>query len=51
MVIACTVALGILFFVKARFEEKLLMDHFEGYAEYATKVGRFVPGLGKIRLK
>lgn len=29
--------------VKARFEERLLTERFDGYAEYARRTGRFVP--------
>jgi protein-S-isoprenylcysteine O-methyltransferase Ste14 len=35
--------------VKARFEEKLLLEKFEEYAHYAAKVGRLFPGIGRIR--
>jgi protein-S-isoprenylcysteine O-methyltransferase Ste14 len=31
--------------VKARFEERLLAQHFAGYAAYARVTPRFVPGL------
>jgi protein-S-isoprenylcysteine O-methyltransferase Ste14 len=34
---------------KARFEERLLFAKYPDYAEYASKVGRLVPGVGRIR--
>ncbi len=34
--------------VKARAEERLLLERYENYRDYARTVGRFVPGLGKI---
>lgn len=41
--------LTVLLSVKARFEEKLLMAKYEGYREYASRVGRILPALGRIR--
>ena len=38
-----------LFEYKARFEEKLLLAAYSGYAEYAQKTGRFVPFVGKLK--
>ena len=34
---------------KARWEERMLVDEHPGYSEYAARVGRFLPGLGRIR--
>jgi len=34
--------------VKARAEERLLLERYENYRDYARSVGRFIPGLGKI---
>lgn len=45
----CGVALVILLSVKARFEEKLLLAKFEGYAAYAARTGRIIPFVGRIR--
>jgi protein-S-isoprenylcysteine O-methyltransferase Ste14 len=44
-----TIALIVLFAVKARFEERLLLAAYPGYAAYAARVGRFVPGVGKLQ--
>jgi protein-S-isoprenylcysteine O-methyltransferase Ste14 len=39
-----TVALGVVWALKARVEEEFLSDRYSGYAEYASRVGyRFVP--------
>jgi protein-S-isoprenylcysteine O-methyltransferase Ste14 len=35
--------------LKARAEEAMLLKKFQGYASYAARVGRFVPGVGMIR--
>jgi protein-S-isoprenylcysteine O-methyltransferase Ste14 len=43
------VALLALLEVKARAEEAMLMRKYEGYASYASRVGRFFPGVGTIR--
>lgn len=48
IVIAFCVALWILFMIKARFEDKLLLAHYPEFAEYASKTGRFIPFVGKI---
>jgi len=34
--------------VKARAEERLLLERYPEYAEYGSRVGRFVPGVGKF---
>ena len=36
------------FAYKARWEEHRLTARYPGYAEYATRVGRFLPGVGRI---
>jgi protein-S-isoprenylcysteine O-methyltransferase Ste14 len=46
LVIAATVALIVLFAVKARWEEKHLAATFPGYSDYMTRTGRFVPFVG-----
>ena len=46
LVIGGTVALVVLFAVKARWEEKHLASTFPGYADYMTGTGRFVPYVG-----
>lgn len=47
-VVAAVVALGALFALKARFEEKLLLAKYPDYLAYAAHVGRFVPGIGML---
>lgn len=42
-------ALVVLLQVKARAEEAMLLEKYQGYASYAARVGRFVPGVGTIR--
>ena len=42
------VALIVLLQVKARAEEAMLIKKYQGYASYAARVGRFVPGVGSI---
>jgi protein-S-isoprenylcysteine O-methyltransferase Ste14 len=44
-----TLLLAVFFAVKARMEEKYLLRTYAGYAEYAARVGRFLPGLGRLR--
>lgn len=48
-----TVAFCVIFVLflsyKARFEEKLLLSKFPEYKQYASKVGRFIPFVGKLR--
>ena len=48
-VVAAVVALGVLFAVKARFEDALLVAKYPEYLTYGQRVGRFVPGVGKLR--
>lgn len=36
------------FAFKARWEEHRLVATYPGYAEYAARVGRFVPGVGRL---
>lgn len=43
------VALLALFMVKSRFEEQLLMQKFSDYRDYASRVGRLIPLIGRIR--
>jgi protein-S-isoprenylcysteine O-methyltransferase Ste14 len=43
------IALFILLEFKARFEEKLLLEHYADYAGYASRVGRLIPFVGRIR--
>lgn len=40
-------ALTVLFEVKTRVEERYLTVAYDGYAEYAARTGKFVPGLRK----
>lgn len=48
-VAAAVVALGGLFAIKARFEETLLVAKYPKYVDYARRVGRFFPGVGRVR--
>ena len=41
------VALSVLLHIKASFEERLLRRVYPDYAEYATRVGRLLPFLGR----
>jgi len=41
--------LSVLLSFKARFEESMLLRKFDGYRAYATKVGRLLPGIGKLK--
>lgn len=45
--ISC-ILLFVLFMIKARFEEKLLLATYPAYSAYAARVGRFIPGVGKL---
>ena len=41
--------LFVLLAVKARWEERMLLEEHPDYQDYAADVGRFVPGIGKLR--
>ena len=43
--IACWFALALVLLAKAMLEERGLRAHFPGYAEYAKRVHRFIPGV------
>jgi protein-S-isoprenylcysteine O-methyltransferase Ste14 len=43
------VALLSVLMTKSRFEERMLADQYPDYASYAARVGRLVPGIGRIR--
>jgi protein-S-isoprenylcysteine O-methyltransferase Ste14 len=43
------VALVVLLSVKSRWEERMLTVVHAEYADYAATVGRFVPGIGKLK--
>lgn len=43
------VALAVFFEVKTRFEEGFLVEEYGGYADYASRTGKFVPGVGRRR--
>jgi len=47
--LALWVALVSLLAGKARWEERMLLDEHPDYAEYAARVGRFLPGVGRLR--
>ncbi|WP_430867164.1 methyltransferase family protein [Demequina aurantiaca] len=40
-------ALVVFFEVKTRYEERYLLKTYDGYAEYAARTGKFLPGIGK----
>lgn len=42
-------ALVVLLIVKSRWEERMLIAEHPDYHEYGTRVGRFMPGLGRLR--
>lgn len=48
-VLVSGVLLVILISIKARFEDQLLLDHYPEYSEYASRVGRLLPGVGRIK--
>ena len=41
--------LFVLLALKSRWEERMLLDEHPDYQNYAADVGRFVPGVGKLR--
>jgi len=43
---ACLIAL---LSIKARFEEKLLLEKYADYKDYAARVGRMLPIIGRLR--
>ena len=43
------VALIPFFELKTRREERFLIGEYQGYAEYASRTGKFIPGFGKRR--
>ena len=47
--LAIFVMLVMLLGIKARAEERLLRERFPDYREYQATVGRFIPGIGRIR--
>lgn len=47
-VVVC--ALALFFEAKTRSEERYLVTAYDGYAEYAARTGKFVPGIGRRRL-
>jgi len=52
-VVWCYLAVVVLagfFGAKARYEERFLVRAYPGYAEYGSLTGRFVPGVGRLRL-
>lgn len=46
--LATWLALVTLLLVKARWEERMLLERYADYADYALRVGRFIPGIGRI---
>lgn len=47
-VLACSLLIALLSY-KARFEERLLIAKFPRYQDYASRVGRIIPFVGKLR--
>lgn len=47
--LATWVALILLLAFKARWEERMLSDAHPEFTEYAARVGRLVPGIGRLR--
>ncbi|MDE0573451.1 isoprenylcysteine carboxylmethyltransferase family protein [Demequina sp. B12] len=41
-------ALTVFFMVKSRMEERFLLQAYEGYRDYASRTGRFLPGVGRL---
>ena len=46
--VAIYLGLVMLLGIKARAEERLLRERFPDYQEYQARVGRFLPGIGRI---
>jgi len=42
--------LALFFDLKTRYEERFLVGAYEGYAEYAARTGKFLPGVARRRL-
>ena len=47
--IVAWLALALLLGVKSRWEERMLIAEHPDYRDYGTRVGRFLPGLGRLR--
>lgn len=43
------IALLSILMAKARFEDLMLLGQYPGYHDYAARVGRLVPGIGRLR--
>ncbi|MCA1942406.1 MAG: isoprenylcysteine carboxylmethyltransferase family protein [Yonghaparkia sp.] len=43
------VALQSILMTKARIEDLMLLGQYPGYRDYAARVGRLVPGIGRVR--
>ncbi len=48
--IAAWVTLVLVLSAKTRWEERMLVAEHPGYGGYGARVGRFVPGVGRLRL-
>ncbi|MDH6532851.1 protein-S-isoprenylcysteine O-methyltransferase Ste14 [Aurantimicrobium minutum] len=48
-IVLCAALIAVLSY-KSRFEEKLLLAKYPGYAAYASRVGRLVPFVGRLRI-
>jgi protein-S-isoprenylcysteine O-methyltransferase Ste14 len=49
LTLAIAMALAVFFWLKSRHEDRLLLEVYPEYRAYASHVGRFVPGLGRLR--
>lgn len=49
--LAFALVLAVFFEVKSRVEEAYLMRTYAGYRDYAARTGKFVPGLGRRKLR
>jgi protein-S-isoprenylcysteine O-methyltransferase Ste14 len=47
--VTSAISLLVLLSFKARFEERMLLEKFDGYAAYSAKVGRMIPLVGRLR--
>lgn len=46
---ALVALLAVFFDVKTRVEERYLLRRYDGYAAYAARTGKFIPGVAKLR--
>lgn len=46
---AAALAVALFFEAKTRLEERWLLGAYQGYAQYAARTGKFLPGIGRRR--